>query len=390
MKAFDKVPHKRLLSKLKAYGIGENIISWIESFLSGRQQRVCVNGIFSDWTPVTSGIPQGSVLGPLLFVIYINDMPDNISSDIYLFADDTKVFNTTSNEDNVKILQDDLNKLKRWSETWLLLFHPQKCTVLDVGLHDRLQYEYYLGDVELKHEESEKDLGVHIDNKLKFDAHISIKINKANNILGAIRRGFSFLDETSLLQLYTALVRPNLEYANPVWSPRYAKDKISLENVQRRATKMIPAIKDLPYEDRLRHLKLPTLAYRRLRGDMIETYKILNDKYDPKVSKFLSLHRDMVPDPTKVRGHSLKLYKRKHSTMIRKQSFSFRIVEPWNSLPEKIVTAPSLNSFERRLDKFWSSQDIKYNFRETLRITHSNNTPYEIGSGDEGLDLAIV
>ena len=95
----------------------------------------------------------------------------------------------------------------------------------------------------------------------------------------------------------------------------------------------------------------------------------------------------MVHDPTKVRGHSLKLYKRKHSTNLRKHSFSYRIVEPWNSLPETIVTAPSLNSFERRLDKFWASQGLKYNFKETLKITHSNNTPHEIGSGDEELDL---
>ena len=148
---------------------------------------------------------------------------------------------------------------------------------------------------------------------------------------------------------------------------------------------MIPNIKDLPYEDRLKHLKLPTLAYRRLRGDMIECYKILNNKYDPKVSNFLSLHRDMVADPARVRGHSLKLYKRKHSTNLRKHSFSFRVVEPWNSLPEKIVTAPSLASFERRLDKFWELQNIKYNFRDKLTITHSNNTPHETGSGDEGM-----
>ena len=216
---------------------------------------------------------------------------------------------------------------------------------------------------------------------------ISSKISKANNILGAIRRSFSYLDETTLLQLYTALVRPILEYANPVWSPRYVRDIISIENIQRRATKMIPTIKDLPYEDRLKHLRLPTLAYRRLRGDMIESYKILNKKYDPKVSNFLTLHRDKVANPDKVRS-CLKLYKENHSIKLRKQSFAFRIVEPWNSLPKSVVTAPSLASFERRLDKFWESQNLRYNFRETLRIAHTNNTPHDIGSGDEGLDLA--
>lgn len=310
-------------------------------------------------------------------------MPDNIISDIYLFADDTKIFNTTSNPENAKILQDDLNRLQEWSDKWLLLFHPQKCTVLDIGINDRTHYEYYLGDVELRHEESEKDLGVHIDNKLKFDTHINNKVTKANNILGAIRRGFSYLDETTLLQLYTSLVRPHLEYANPVWNPKYAKDIVAIENVQRRATKMVPATINLSYEERLKHLRLPTLAYRRLRGDMIECYKILNKKYDHRVSNFLLLNKDKVQDPTKVRGHNLKLYKSKHTNAIKKNSFGLRCVGPWNSLPDNIVNAPSIATFERRLDKFWSTQPIKYNFRECLKITHTNNTPFVTGSPDE-------
>ena len=310
-------------------------------------------------------------------------MPDNITSDIYLFADDTKIFNTTSNKDNSIVLQDDLNKLLEWSNKWLLRFHPEKCTVLDIGIHDRDHYDYYMGDVNLKHNTSEKDLGVFVDNKLKFDSHISNKVSKANNILGAIRRGFSYLNETTLLQLYTSLVRPHLEYANPVWSPRYIRDINSIENVQRRATKMIPDIRDLSYEDRLKHLKLPSLAYRRIRGDMIETFKILNNIYDNKVSKFLPLHRDKVANPLKIRGHSKKLHKKKHSIKLRKQFFSLRIVDMWNSLPEKIVSAPSTNSFERRLDKFWSTQEIKYNYHAKLKIQHTNNAPYKPDSGSE-------
>ncbi len=273
MKAFDKVPHQRLLHKLKSYGIGENIISWMASFLTSRKQRVCINGLYSEWKNVTSGIPQGSVLGPLLFVLYINDMPDDITSNIFLFAD-TKIFMNSSNHQNSVNLQQDLNKLIEWSNNWLLKFHPDKCKVWDINHHDRECNNYYLGNTRLEHSSCEKDLGIYIDNKLKFDTHIRVKVNKANRVLGAIRRSFSFLNKENFLKLYISLVRPHLEYGNPIWYPRYVKDIIIIENVQRRASKMIPDIKDKPYTERFKYLNLPTLAYRRLRGDMVETYKI--------------------------------------------------------------------------------------------------------------------
>ena len=376
MKAFDKVPHKRLIEKIKSYGIGQHITNWIQDFLHGRKHRVCVNGKFSSWAPVTSGIPQGSVLGPLLFVLYINDLPKDIISDIYLFADDTKIFTQVTNMEDAAKLQDDLTKLQEWSDRWLLKFHPGKCKVVDIGMRDRISYNYYLDNTELEHSEVEKDLGVHIDNRLKFDTHMGTKINKANNVLGAIRRSFSYLDNTVLLRLYTSLVRPHLEYANPVWNPRYKKDIRNIENVQKRATKMIPTLRDLPYKDRLKTLKLPTLAYRRLRGDMIEVYKLTRGKYDPEVSDLLCQHKKVIPHTAdRTRGHCEKLYKRKHRLEVRKHNFTFRVVDPWNSLPEMVVTAPSLHSFERRLDKFWTNQDIKYDFKKCLKITHSNRAP---------------
>jgi len=133
MKAFDKVPHKRLVSKLKAYGISDKTCNWIQDFLYNRRQRVCVNGQFSKWHPVTSGIPQGSVLGPTLFVLFINDLPLNLKSDTYLFADDTKLFRKITNERDIELVQSDLNKLVEWSKIWLLKFHPDKCKVLTIS-----------------------------------------------------------------------------------------------------------------------------------------------------------------------------------------------------------------------------------------------------------------
>ena len=126
-KAFDTVPHRRLIYKLSKYGINNKTVSWIKSFLSKRIQQVVVQGEESSWKEVTSGIPQGLVLGPLLFVVFINDLPDCVTSEAFLFADDTKIFREIHKEDDRKELQIDLDLLDKWSKDWLLKFHPQKC-----------------------------------------------------------------------------------------------------------------------------------------------------------------------------------------------------------------------------------------------------------------------
>ena len=135
MKAFDKVPHVRLLKKLESYGIGGDLLKWISSFLTGRKQRVRVGSATSEWTAVTSGIPQGSVLGPILFVIYINDLPEALKnhSKAVMYADDTKVYRRTDTPNGQQKLQEDLDTLYHWSETWQLRLHPDKCKVLSLG-----------------------------------------------------------------------------------------------------------------------------------------------------------------------------------------------------------------------------------------------------------------
>ena len=294
MKAFDKVPHRRLIHKLSSYGIEEPYTSWIKSFLMGRNQRVVVNGHFSEWKSVTSGIPQGSVLGPILFVLYINDLPDITCCDteVYLFADDTKVFRPIFNESDCDKLQQDLYNMQSWTDEWLLCFHPDKCKAMRIGKSkiNYCQYKLRQNDNPLQYVESEKDIGVVIDNKLTFDNHISEKVNKANSIMGLIRRTMDYMDLSSFKLLYTALVRPHLEYANQIWSPHLVKHIEEIENVQRRATKQLPGMSKLSYSERLMKLKLPTLAYRRARGDMIELFKILTGKYDPEVSDFIQMN----------------------------------------------------------------------------------------------------
>ena len=372
MKAFDKVPHRRLLEKIKSYGIKGQIYEWITAFLRDRKQRVNVNGSKSDWSEVLSGIPQGSVLGPLLFVIYINDLPDmSTHSTTYLFADDTKIYNRINSIEDCTELQRDVTGLEEWSNEWLLRFHPEKCKVLRIG-RNHPEFDYQLHNTILEEVEEEKDIGVVVDDQLRFHKHISEKVTKANNVMGIIRRSFTHLNEEIFLKLYKALVRPHLEYAAVVWSPTYKKYIKSIESVQRRATKQIPGMSDLSYEERLQKLRLPTLVYRRARGDMIDTYKILQGIYDNKVSSLFTRHETA---RTQTRGHSKKLFKSHSKLNLRKHFFTNRVINLWNNLPEKVVSAPSLNSFKNRLDSFWQNQEAKYNFeKEMVPQTTRNRT----------------
>ena len=362
MKAFDQVPHRRLVGKIESYGIGGDIIGWISDFLRDRTQRVLVNGFPSSVGHVTSGIPQGSVLGPLLFVLYINDLPDAVDSYAYLFADDTKLFSEITNRNDMEILQQDLDKLQDWSSNWLLNFHPDKCKLLTIGTR-ALDSGYHLVASGVKHDlecvTNMKDLGVVIDSSLNFEIHMQEKINKANQTMGMIRRAFTFLDEDIFVCLFKAFVRPQLEYANAVWNPHKAKDINAVENVQRRATKLIPSLTTMTYTERLQKLKLPTLVYRRTRGDMIETYKILNN-YNEDIMPIIKLNRSAT------RGNSLKMLKSRPKRDIRKFSFTNRIVNIWNKLPDEVVNARNMLSFEKQLDKFWANSEFKYDFKAPL------------------------
>ena len=367
MKAFDKVPHKRLLHKICKYGIKEYVLGWIKSFLADRTQLVSVGTAESRKADVTSGIPQGSVIGPILFVIYINDLPDMVDKEsfIFLFADDTKVFRQIKSESDRLQLQKDVDNLKRWSDIWLLRFHPDKCVSMSVGNCNRVTNpnEYKMGTHTLSQSTCEKDIGVHIDNNLKFDVHINNIVNKANRILAITRKTFECTDDEIFCFIFKGLVRPHLEYAAPVWSPHLNKHKELIENVQRRATKLVPGLYDLPYEERLRKLKLPTLAYRRARGDMIQGFKLMSetDGYDKSLPPLLTLSN------TGLRGHSKKLFVERANKDIRKYNFTNRIVKTWNSLPDNIVNAKHIIEFEKRLDHHWRDQELRYeNFRAEI------------------------
>ena len=222
-----------------------------------------VKGVLSDSLQVWSGVPQGSVLGPVLFLIFINDLLDGISSDGKLFADDSKLFRRIKSHADRVILQEDLLKLQEWSQKWLLQFNENKCKVMHIGRRNP-EYEYYLNDSAL-----EKDLGIHVTPDWKSSTHVSKVAAKANSMVGRIKRTFSYMDEEMFKYLYPSLVRSQMEYAVQAWSPSLKKDIDLLEKVQQRATKLVPSLKDKPYEERKQALNLTSLEERRVMGDLI-------------------------------------------------------------------------------------------------------------------------
>ena len=357
-KAFDRVPHTRLLRKLHGYGIRGELYNWIKDFLSNRIQRVVVNGAESDWQEVTSGIPQGSVLGPVLFLIFINDLPDVLEVCVKLFADDTKLYKTIKNQHDRQPVQRSVTSAAIWAIDWDMEFNNTKCHHLHIGKHDsNLNYtiEHQGTDCVITKVDSEKDLGVTIDKNLNFREHISSKINLANRNVGIIFRTFTYLDPEMFKNLYKSIVRPHLEYGTVIWSPMYKKDKIAIENVQRRATKLVRSCKDLSYPERLRKLGLPSLEYRRERSDLIQVYKILNDIDKMNKDKLFTLSAYGA-----TRGHPKKIFKERPRLNIRANSFSNRVVNTWNNLPEHVVMAPSVNAFKSRLNTHWKGHPHKF------------------------------
>lgn len=199
----------------------------------------------------------------------------------------------------------------------------------------------------------EKDLGVTIDDELKFSKHIAEKVKKANQAIGYIRNTFTCLDKDIFLPLYKSFVRPHLEYASIIWSPTFKKDIIAIEHVQRRATKLVTGCKTRTYEERLKHLGLPTLSYRRERTDMIQLFKIMN-KYDIVEIRNLQLASNTN------RGHQFKLTKSLARTRLGQNRFSHRVVNSWNKLSSNTVSATSLNMFKSHLNEDWKTKENKF------------------------------
>ena len=338
-KAFDTVSHYRLIIKLEAMGFSKNMLNILNNFLSDRTMQVKVGDSISKSSPVMSGVPQGSVLGPLLFLLFINDLPENIKNEIKIFADDVKM---VVDPREMEPIQCDLNKLCMWENVWMLKFNLEKCKVLHVGRNNpRNAYKFLGGNLNRCTEE--KDLGVTFNEKFSFHEHIYTSISKAKSSLAWLLRNTLSRDAYVMKTAYKSLVRHNLEYCCQVWTPKARhgnwKAILDIEAVQRTFTRAVDGMHDLNYKQRLQKLGLTTLLERRMRGDLIETFKILNglNNYGTSFFNLSSRTNNLVCRPRNLTNPDF---------------FGERVKNYWNKLPEYVKTKNNVNSFKNALDKF--------------------------------------
>ena len=347
-KAFDTVSHSKLLIKLRGYGIVDSLLRWIAAYLLNRTQVVCVNGHLSNCRNLISGVPQGSVLGPILFLLFINDVVDIFSPGIMakLFADDLKLYCEIETSDDVSLLQSDLFKLEEWSAVWQLTISVKKCNILYVGNKIRSDLVYSLCNTSMPCVSVVRDLGIFVDSRLKFDAHINSIVARAHQRANCIYRCFLSKDVDWLIKAFTSYVRPLVEYASPIWNPTTVALIGKIERVQRKYTKRLPGFRSLTYGQRLAKINLQSLEYRRLVADLLLCFKIVHNLVDVTFSDLFHVHNNSI-----TRGHSYKLMQQHCRINARAHFFVNRVTPVWNSLPDFVVSADGLNVFKKRLNE---------------------------------------
>ena len=365
-KAFDSVPHYRLLMKLKSFGINNKTLDTISDFLSGRTFRVKVGNASSDDFPVGSGIPQGSVLGPLLFLLYINDLPNSILNSVSLFADDLKMYGKSCMKNT---LQTDLDHLSKWQNIWLLKFNTKdnKCKVMHAGTNNP-KHKYFLDGMELPEIKSEKDLGVLVSDSLSWQPHIDAIVKKANSCVAWVLRSVISRSPKVMLQIFKSMIRPHLEYCVQLWSPLPAHGNwatiLAIENVQRTFTRAIDGLGLLTYKNRLKKLGLTTLLERRARGDLIETFRNISGiaNYGENFFNVSKRRLNIISRP----GDQKKY---KYEFLCR------RVISYWNKLPIDVKAAETINQFKNRLDNFRKNNlDTQGHFWELSNEIYSRLT----------------
>jgi ribonuclease P/MRP protein subunit RPP40 len=343
-KAFDTVPHRRLLNKIDYYGIRNKTKGWIKTWLTSRSQRVVVDGEASDSVHVDSGVPQGTVLGPLMFLLYINDIGSNINSTIKLFADDCLLYRVINSTDDTDSLQRDLSKLDDWADKWQMGFNAKKCYTMRI--HRKRQpiiHNYKMKEEPLKTVPSQAYLGVEIHERLSWKPHITAMTSKAARTLGFIRRNLSQCSSSIKQQAYTVLVRSQLEYAGAVWDPHRQNQIDQVEKIQRRGVRFICG--NYKREESVTAMRvkigLPTLEERRKQSRLTMLYKIVNNKVAIPLPEYIQLRGRVTRSQ-----HKQKFTRLSTSSDAYRNSFFPRTLKDWDELPNDVIELPSIGQFK--------------------------------------------
>ena len=361
-KAFDTVPHKRLLGKLEHYGIRGNVHRWVESFLTGRKQAVVVDGVFSRQEDVLSGVPQGTVLGPLLFLLHINDLPASVDpgTRCRLFADDCLLYRKVESFEDQLILQNDLRRLQLWAAQWGMRFNAEKCYIMSIHRGtSHLPYFYELCNTVLTSVSEEKYLGVLISQDLSWAAHRNTVITKANQKLGFLRRNLRGCPMDLKKLAYISMVRSSMEYASIIWEPFRDNHVGALEAVQRKAARWVKSDyeRESSVTQMLNSLNLDTLQERRRISRLAFLYKILKEpSHDDSVAvqpSDLDIFTKSRPQRT-IEGQPPKTNPKLDYSYIATsdellEHFVARTVGDWNQLLLSQTSADTVSTFKCRL-----------------------------------------
>ena len=366
-KAFDVVSHDILMDKLALLGIGGRLHGWIGDFLADRQMCVGVSGVRSSSRPVLSGVPQGSVLGPLLFLVFVNSLPSCVTNKCKMFADDMKIYlkiakaNIHQMAEDLSSCQRDVDMLQGVATSWGLRFNVSKCEMMRFGggaggvMNVGSLSVYNMDGSDLALRDGSRDLGVLVDSSLRFHTHVRHVVSRAWGLASSLLRGTLCRSEEFMLSVYVAHIRPLLEFSSPVWNTGFVGDSKLLESVLRRWTKKVWGMEHLSYADRLRGLNLYSVKGRLLRADLIKCFKIFN-RLSP-----ISPTDLFEPSPVvHTRGHRYKIFRPRASLESRRRFFSVRCVDAWNSLPDDLVVCGSVAAFKSGLHAHLGDQLFEF------------------------------